>query len=288
MLKETDDALKYFEVLQRASSFLSKKGLSVYAAEWLMQERLSWSKTELVQHSRETMPAEQVRQYKEDIKEFSSGKPMQQIIGHDWFYGRKFRLNEHTLIPRPETEEWLDRVFKELPNRPLKVLDIGTGTGVLAITHKLERPADEVVAVDISAEALKVARENAERLQADVRFVESDLFEALSDETFDVILSNPPYISRKEIELMDESVLKHEPKQALFAENDGLAIYEGLALDIADYLNDSYCVFLEIGFAQGDQVKKIFQATLPEAAIEIWTDFSDLDRVVAISSKNWG
>lgn len=288
MFKATDTEAKYFEVLQRASSFLSKNGLSVYAAEWMMQERLSWSKTELVQHYREVIPAEQVRLFEEDINQFYQGKPMQQIIGHDWFYGRKFILNEHTLIPRPETEEWLDRVFKELPDRPLKILDIGTGTGVLAITHKLERPADEVTALDISSEALKIAKENAKRLGAEVQFIKSDLFAKVVDETFDVILSNPPYISKDEIALMDDSVLQHEPKQALFAENDGLAIYERLALDLADYLNDSYFVFLEIGFAQGEKVKQIFEEALPGAEVEIWKDFSDLDRVVTISSGNWG
>ncbi len=284
MFIATEGEAKYFEVLQRASSFLKKKGLPVFAAEWMLQERLGWSKTDLVQHYREIMPRGQVEIFEQDINQFYEGKPMQQIIGHDWFYGRKFILNEHTLIPRPETEEWLDRVFKELPERPLKVLDIGTGTGVLAITHKLERPADEVVAVDISVEALKIARKNAERLGADVSFIESDLFEALTGATFDVILSNPPYISQKEIELMDKSVLEYEPKQALFAENDGLAIYEELAVDISNYLNDVYFVFLEIGFAQGEKVKNLFQEALPAAEVDIWTDFSDLDRVVTISS----
>lgn len=284
MFIATEGEAKYFEVLQRASSFLKKKGLPVFAAEWMLQERLGWSKTDLVQHYREIMPRGQVEIFEQDINQFYEGKPMQQIIGHDWFYGRKFILNEHTLIPRPETEEWLDRVFKELPERPLKVLDIGTGTGVLAITHKLERPADEVVAVDISVEALKIARKNAERLGADVSFIESDLFEALTGATFNVILSNPPYISQKEIELMDKSVLEYEPKQALFAENDGLAIYEELAVDISNYLNDVYFVFLEIGFAQGEKVKNLFQEALPAAEVDIWTDFSDLDRVVTISS----
>lgn len=288
MFVATEGEAKYFEVLQRASSFLKKKGLSVFAAEWMMQERLSWSKTDLVQHYRKIMPAEQVKVFVEDINQFYQGKPMQQIIGHEWFYGRKFIVNEHTLIPRPETEEWIDRVLKELPDRPLKVLDIGTGTGVLAITHKLERPADEVVAVDISVEALEVAKKNAERLHADVRFIKSDLFEGLTGESFDVILSNPPYISKDEIDLMDESVLKHEPKQALFAENDGLAIYEELALSISEYLNSPYVVFLEIGYAQGEKVQRIFQRALPEAEVRIWTDFSDLDRVVTISGQKCG
>lgn len=277
----------YFEVLKRASSFLNKNDLSSFAAEWLMRERLSWSKTDLVKNYQAIMPTEKIEIFEEDINQFYKGKPMQQIIGHDWFYNRKFIVSEHTLIPRPETEEWMDRVLNLLPNRPLKVLDIGTGTGVLAITHKLERTEDEVTAVDISLEALKIAEKNAVRLKADVRFVSSDLFKALGDETFDLILSNPPYISSKEIKLMDESVLKHEPKEALFAKNDGLAIYEELALNIADHLNQSYCIFLEIGYAQGERVKNIFQKTLPDSEVGIWKDFNDLDRVLTICNKSW-
>src|SRR5699024_2677929 len=113
---------------------------SVFAAEWLMCERLNWTKTDLVRNFREEMPEEQAKQFKQDVKQFNDGMPMQHIIGHEWFYNRKFKVTNDTLIPRPETEEWLDRVLKMLPKKPLNVLDIGTGTGVLAITDKLERP----------------------------------------------------------------------------------------------------------------------------------------------------
>ncbi len=278
----SDTQATYFEVLKRASSFLEENNLSSFAAEWLLRERLEWSKTDLVKHYREPMTTAEIIAFTADVNQFYYGKPMQQIIGHDWFYNRKFIVNEHTLIPRPETEEWLDRVLKLLPNRPLKVLDIGTGTGVLAITHKLERPADDVTAVDISVEALKVAQQNAERLKAAVDFKKSDLFQALEGERYDLILSNPPYISESEIDLMDESVLKYEPKEALFAENEGLAIYEALALNIADYLTKKSSIFLENGYAQGEKVAAIFQTVLPDAKIEVWQDFNGLDRVVAI------
>lgn len=278
----SDTQATYFEVLKRASSFLEENDLSPFAAEWLLRERLEWSKTDLVKHYREPMIAEDIAVFTADVNQFYNGKPMQQIIGHDWFYNRKFIVNEHTLIPRPETEEWLDRVLKLLPSQPLKVLDIGTGTGVLAITQKLERPEDDVTAVDISVEALKVAQQNAERLKAAVDFKKSDLFQALEGERYDLILSNPPYISESEIDLMDESVLKHEPKEALFAENDGLAIYEALALNIKNYLTEKSSIILEIGYAQGEKVVAIFQKVLPDAKIEVWQDFNGLDRVVAI------
>lgn len=276
--------LTYFEVLNRASSFLTKNNQSAFAAEWLLRERLNWTKTDLIKNFRTPMPAAEKLQFEADFNEFLVGKPMQQIIGHDWFLDRKFLVTKDTLIPRPETEEWLDRLLKLLPKRPLKVLDVGTGTGVLAISQKLARPQDEVTAVDISAAALAVAQENGVRLEAAVHWVESDLFEQLSGQTFDLILSNPPYISYEEVDLMDESVLNYEPATALFADKDGLAIYEKLAATISNYLEKEYLIALEIGYAQGEAVSRIFQQALPDAQVEIWTDFNELPRLVLITN----
>lgn len=282
MFQKNNQSATYFEVLQWASSFLEQKGQSAFAAEWLMRERLDWSKTELVKHHREMMPEEQRIQFEKDIEKFVKGMPMQQIIGHDWFFDRKFKVTPDTLIPRPETEEWLDTVINLLPDKPLNVLDIGTGTGILGITVKLERPNDSVIATDISEKALAVAKENAQHLGAELTFKQGDLFEPVAQETFDVILSNPPYISYKELNVMDSSVINYEPKIALFAEDDGLAIYRQIAQSIAKYINKKGYVFLEIGYRQGEKVSAIFQQALPEAKIEIWKDFNDLDRLVAI------
>lgn len=280
----SDSLASYFEVLQKASSFLISRDDSKFAAEWLMRERLDWTKTDLVKHYREIMPEAEAKQFQSDFNQYLKGRPMQQIIGHDWFYGRKFTVTKDTLIPRPETEEWMDSLLKRLPDQPLKVLDVGTGTGVLAITQKLERPEDDVKAIDISSDALKVAKVNAKNLKAKVNFIQSDLFNKVKSEKFDLILSNPPYISEDEVDLMDTSVLKYEPKEALFAKNKGLAIYELMAKDIASYLKKDYQIAVEIGYKQGEIVSELFQAALPEAEIEIWNDFNDLDRLVWIKN----
>ena len=282
MTTEENQLVTYNEVLHRASSFLEKNNHSVFAAEWLMRERLNWTKTDLVRNFREEMPEEQAKQFKQDVKQFNDGMPMQHIIGHEWFYNRKFKVTNDTLIPRPETEEWLDRVLKMLPKKPLNVLDIGTGTGVLAITDKLERPEDVVTATDLSKEALQVASENAKALQADVTFKQGDLFAPIENETFDVVLSNPPYIGLDELNVMDQSVIDYEPKLALFAEDDGFLIYTRLADSIVNHLNPKAQIFLEIGYTQGKRVAETFKKTLPQAKIEIWKDFNGLDRVVAI------
>lgn len=282
MATEKNQTVTYYEVLHRASSFLEKNNHSAFAAEWLLRERLNWTKTDLVKHYREEMPKKQMDQFNSDIDQFIKGIPMQHIVGHDWFYDRPFKVTKDTLIPRPETEEWLDRVLKILPNTPLNVLDIGTGTGILAITQKLERAKDKVTATDLSEEALKIARENAKALKADVSFKQGDLFAPVKNEKFDLILSNPPYIGLDEINVMDQSVIDHEPRLALFAEEEGLAIYNQLAESIVTYLNPGAQVFLEIGYKQGEKVAKLFEDALPQAKIEIWQDFNGLDRVVAI------
>lgn len=286
MVFETEESYTYYEVLQRASSFLSMKNQPTMIAEWLLRERLDWSKTALVQHYKERMPLSEQKQFYLDMQEFLKGRPVQQIIGHEWFFNRKFKVTPSTLIPRPETEEWLDRVLTNIPNKPLSILDIGTGTGVLSITMKLERPLTTVTATDISAEALTVAFENAQTLKADIELIKGDLFEPVKGKLFDVILSNPPYISEEERQVMDQSVIDFEPEIALFAENDGLDIYYQLAEQLQMHLKPGACAFFEIGYRQGEKVVEIFKNSMPTAKIELWQDFSQLDRVVAIYTQN--
>ena len=276
------EALTYYEVLDRASSFLSELNHSSFVAEWLMRERLDWSKTELVMQYRNVMPASELKQFERDFEEFLKGLPMQQIIGHEWFYNRKFKVTEDTLIPRPETEEWLEQVLTDLPQEPLTVVDIGTGTGIIGLTVKLERPADDVTITDISKEALDVAKENAQVLGAEITAELGDLFEPLVGKKFDAIISNPPYISEAEINVMDQSVLDYEPKSALFADEDGLAIYKRMAESIEKYLKPNGRIYLEIGYQQGDSVSRLFKNAFPDAKVTVWQDFNQLDRVVAV------
>lgn len=286
MVFTENQTFTYFEVLQRASSFLREKEASPFVAEWLMRERLDWSKTDLVMHYKKNMPLAEQKQFINDLSAFLKGRPMQQIIGHEWFYDRKFLVTADTLIPRPETEEWLDHVLNKLPNRSLSVLDIGTGTGVIGITVKLEKPDAVVTATDISEPALNIAKENAQRLGADINFKCGDVFEPVKDQTFDLILSNPPYISRDELSVMDESVIRYEPKTALFAEEEGLAIYKKLAKSLNHYLNEEGFAFFEIGYKQGESVATIFKQALPQAYVEIYQDFNGLDRVVAVYKQS--
>lgn len=283
-LNDVSEKQTYREVLTGASSFLSSIEKEAFAAEWLLRERFELTKTELIRRYPATMEPAVKEQYLSDLKAFANGLPVQYIIGHEWFYDRKFKVTSDTLIPRPETEEWFDRYLKRLSNRPLKVLDVGTGTGVLAISHKLQRPQDEVTAVDISPEAIAVAQENAARLQAEVAFLQSDLTQAVQTDQYDLIISNPPYISYEEQADMDESVLEHEPKLALFAEEDGLAIYRRLAEELPARVKPKSRILMEIGFRQGHSVKDLFSSAFQEADVEVWKDMAGHDRVVYVAT----
>lgn len=275
----------YREVLNWASSFLKAAGQEEIAAEMLLRERQKWSKTNFILQLDQLVNPMIKKQWIDDIKQHSTGVPIQYIIGYEWFFDNPFKVTSDTLIPRPETEEIVDKFLKEAPKKALKVLDIGTGTGVIAITIKKERPQDNVTAIDLSSQALEVAKENGEKLQANVRFLLGDLTEPVKEEQFDVVISNPPYIGLDEKKYMDDSVLKYEPELALFADNNGLAVYQRLAKELPMVLKPGGQIFLEIGFKQGPAVKVLFQEAFPTAMVTIEKDMSGQNRLLKVTTQ---
>jgi len=207
-------------------------------------------------------------------------EPLAYILGYREFYGRRFLVNPSVLIPRQETETLVETALS-LPDGPLTVLDLGTGSGVLAVTLKLERPSWSVTALDVSLEALMVAQQNAESWGATIRFRLSDAFAALGQERFDLIVTNPPYIGTSE-PLMPE-VASFEPHLALFAGALGLTFYERLAMEGREHLTPRGRMMMEVGFTQAAQVKGLFvesgwthEATVP--------DLSGTPRVVVVAA----
>ncbi len=185
-------------------------------------------------------------------------EPLAYITGYREFYGRSFGVDPSVLIPRHETEELLEAALSSLPvGRQGRVLDLGTGSGILATTLKLERPELDVVAVDVSPEALATASANARFLNANVRFVLSDGFGALLGESFDLIVSNPPYIG--DAETLPREVREHEPAGALFSGPTGLEFYARLANETAAYLEDGGLLLLEVGHRQAAEVIALFE-----------------------------
>lgn len=276
-------AKTYVEVLSRASSFLEEAGLEGYAIEYLFLERKGWDKTQWLLHMREAISLEEEMSIQADLQQLLEYVPAQYILGYGNFLGHRLKVTKDTLIPRPETEELVMLCLtKNQQRQNLKVVDIGTGTGAIAISLKLARPDWQVQAVDISEKTLKVAEENASRLEADISFYLGDVLSTIT-EPQDVIISNPPYISHSEWSLMDESVRTYEPKKALFAENDGLAIYQKIAEEAPNCLKSDGMVFLEIGFKQGSTVKELMKEAFPAKQVEVKKDLSGNDRMIVVS-----
>lgn len=273
----------YFEVLKWASSFLENNHQEVYIAEYLLLEKNRWTKTDLLMNFKKQMPLAEYNAYKADLEKVTLHIPVQYLIGSTEFYGRRFKVNEHTLIPRPETEELVELILKDNYQENLEVVDIGTGTGIIALSLSLENPTWKVTGLDISKEALKIATKNNQALEGQVHFLESDVLSKFpKNKKIDILVSNPPYISYDEWEEMDESVREYEPKQALFAENNGLAIYEKIAKESTTVLSETGRIYLEIGYLQGESVSQIFKEAYPTKSVRVIKDLNGQDRIIEV------
>ena len=207
--------------------------------------------------------------------------PAQYIIGYAEFYGMQLKVDERVLIPRPETEELVEFILSENPKDKLNVLDIGTGSGAIALALAKNRPDWSITAADISQDALDLSLENANAQNLNLSFIKSDCFSEISSK-YDIIVSNPPYISREDQEEVGLNVLHSEPHLALFADEDGLAIYRRIAEDSKGYLNDGGKIYLEIGYKQGQSVPDLFRKNFPEKRVRTLKDQFGQDRMVVI------
>ena len=217
----------------------------------------------------------------EIYKKLAAHMPAQYIIGHAEFFGMQLEVDERVLIPRPETEELVELILAENPKDNLKVLDIGTGSGAIALALAKNRPDWTITASDISQAALDLARENAEIQNLNIFLKKSDCFSEISSK-YDIIVSNPPYISRVDEAEVGLNVLHSEPHLALFADEDGLAIYRRIAEESKDYLNDGGKIYLEIGYKQGQSVPALFKENFPEKRVRTLKDQFGQDRMVVI------
>ncbi|MGB6406617.1 MAG: peptide chain release factor N(5)-glutamine methyltransferase, partial [Planococcus donghaensis] len=211
--------LKYvYEALKRASSFLQEHGREEGAARILLQHELGLSYSELIASMRDEISDAQLENFWATIEQHAKGIPVQHLTGTEEFYGRKFRVNADVLIPRPETEELIEETLqlieRHLVKKELALADIGTGSGIIAITMKCELPHANVTATDISQSALETAAQNAETLNAEIDFRLGDLTKPIENEKWDVILSNPPYIAYSEAPGLSDSVRDFEPHHA--------------------------------------------------------------------------
>ena len=215
------------------------------------------------------------------IKRLEDGEPVQYIVGDVDFYGNILKVDKRVLIPRFETEGLVEIALKYLNNTNLDVVDLGSGSGCIAITLKKKLPNINMDAVDISKSALELAKENAKLNNVNINFYNGDMLNPLNKK-YDCIISNPPYIAYDE-DVM-EIVKNNEPNNALYADNDGLYFYEEILKNCKNYLKDKYYIFFEMGYNQGDKIKEIAHKYL-NCKVEIKKDLQGFDRYVIIKNK---
>jgi release factor glutamine methyltransferase len=202
-------------------------------------------------------------------------------VGWEEFCGLHFQVDKRVLIPRPETQELVRLILLENGMTPQNILDIGTGSGAIAISLAKCRKNWKITGSDLSDGAIEVARLNAVRNAVSVKFVKSDVLENISGE-FDIIVSNPPYIAFDEENEMDESVKMYEPKSALFAEHSGLAIYEKIAEQAREHLTEKGRIYLEIGYKQGKTVSQLMKRAFPQKQVKVHQDSFGRERIVSV------
>ena len=226
------------------------------------------------------------KDFTEIIVRLNQYEPLQYILGEVEFFGRNFMVNSSVLIPRPETELLVQEVLKMKLKTP-QVLDVGTGSGCIAITLSLEIPNSKVYAIDLSQDALNTANANSKKLGADVSFMLHDfLTDVPSLEPVDLIVSNPPYVKNSEKALMKSNVINYEPHQALFvSDQDPLVFYKAIASKSKTLLNGFGKVFVEINESLGNEVKDLFESSgLKE--VKIIKDLYGKDRIVVAHKGN--
>ncbi len=275
----------YEFILKQAKKLARLENMEASSVELLMLHFSGLTPTELYLNYKEAMPDVKNIEFNNALKLYIyEKKPVQYIIGHVYFYGYMIGVDENVLIPRYETEELVQNVlmlYDELFfGKQVQVLDLGTGSGCIAIALKKEEPSLEVYATDISFHAIEVAKRNAANLNAEINFYQSDLFNAIPEMKFDIIVSNPPYIP--ETEQIDEIIKKNEPHVALFGGIDGLHFYEQIIENIAPYLKDRFLVAFEHGYDKGLQLRAIAKTAFPKAKIYTEKDMQGKERMTFI------
>ena len=244
-----------------------------------------WDLTQFVLHLRQEVSEEDEKLLSNIFHQLKVHKPAQYILGFEDFHGLRFQVDERVLIPRPETEELVELILAENPKTELKVLDIGTGSGAIAVSLKESCPLWQLTASDLSVDAIELARENAKLNQVDISFIQSDVFENISG-SFDIIVSNPPYISENDKNEVGLNVLASEPKMALFADEDGLAIYRQIIERAAKHLSPQGKLYFEIGYKQGSDLKKLLSLHFPDKCVRVLKDQFGQDRMVVMDDGN--
>lgn len=277
--------------MEKVSNILSyfREELSAVADEreitsWYyisMEYLLVYNRSDCIINSNQVLNKSQLSKIKQIVAELKTHKPIQYILGKTEFYGLKIKVNEHTLIPRPETEQLVDWILKE---NFVTALDIGTGSGCIPIALAKHTDA-KVLAIDVSEDALLIAEENAKNNEVEIDFIHQDILQTNSLQKVDLIVSNPPYVLESEKEKMQENVLDYEPELALFVEDKNpLIFYKKIASLAFNFLNENGKLFFEINAKFGKETIEML-ADIGFVNIELKKDMNDKDRMIKAIKK---
>ena len=277
----------YHAILKNAQKRMEDAGYGEQAALLYMLELTNKEAHNLYMEFEEEMDKDIETAYEAGIKRLLQGEPLGHVLGFEWFYGYRFHVGPDVLIPRPETEELVanvlaayDEYFSTVEN--VTAVDIGTGSGAIAISLKKEEENIHMMATDISEDAVTVAKQNADENEAVVNFMVGDMLEPLIDRNLkvDILISNPPYIPQEE--QMEHSVVDYEPHVALFGGEDGLKFYRIIFENASKVLKERAMMAFEMGYNQREALTAEARKYFPDAKIEVLKDMSGKNRMLFI------
>lgn len=274
------------EVIKLSTEYLQKKGVESPRAnaEILLAEILKCKRLELYLAFDKPLAENEIQIYREAIKKRGLRMPLQYIVGNVEFYGINIIVNEHVLIPRPETELLVEKIISESDKSAnLNILDIGSGSGNISLSISKSLPNSKVVGIDVSNNAIEVANQNA-KLNSFQERVEFRLFDFMNDDLnslgkFDLIVSNPPYVSKEDYENLEPELKNYEPQMALSDNSDGLSFYRHIIAVSDQILTNPGKLYFELGINQSTQIKNLFEQK-NFSNINITKDYSGIDRII--------
>lgn len=265
---------KYTEIFKKNNIENPKLDVELLVSHFTGINRL-----ELNLHADELVSNEIQKEIEKAVQRRIEHEPLQYILGETEFYGLRIKVNPSVLIPRPETELLVEKIIQENPDVK-SILEIGTGSGCIAITLKKHLPHCNITASDISSEALQTSRENAELNKVEIEFIQSNLFKNIFRK-FDLIISNPPYIPQNEYDLLTSEIKKYEPENALLAAENGIYFYRQILEKAKEFLTENGKNYFEIGYNEAEMIKEIaIQNGYYE--IEVFQDLNGFDRMMKI------
>ena len=272
--------ITYGKLIENAKKKIDLNDLEYRAIYLFLSDILKIDKSRILLMKDEIVSEDVLEKFSEMLADYLVDyKPIEYILGYTYFYGNKIKVNENVLIPRDETEELVEKALLYIKDKD-KVLDLCTGSGAIAVSLKKEREDIEVYASDISKEALKISEENARYNNVKIKFYEGDLLEPfIGKEKFDVIVCNPPYISK---DFKVNEIVEHEPKIALFADDNGLENYKRIIKNLNKVLNKGGSILFEIGYDQKESLENICKEYLNNYDFECFKDINNKDRIVKV------